>query len=159
MAATAVYKTWRGTQGVRLRFWAAEPDWKPPAVVTQLDAELPEAQGHVVMQLRAPRGGLEVMVFQLASCPSVFFCVTVQEAWDAAEWRDVAVYAHAAPALKEGFLSSALSGPVLERLKLKESLAELRAYVPTEGGLAAAKAELSKERETFLNEGSTCILV
>jgi hypothetical protein len=157
MSATAVYKTWLGTQGMRRAVGASQADWTPPNLVTKLDQELPEAVGHVVMQLRGPRSNTHAMVFQLPSKPDLFFCIYVSEGFGDGHPQHVEVYAFEAPGPKEGWLSDTLSTPALEVLKLKATYAELRDYVPAEGSLARVKAE--QEAAETQGRSSSCVLL
>jgi hypothetical protein len=157
MAAKAVYQTWLGTQGERRAVAAAQEEWKPPGLVTKLDHELPEAVGHVVMQLRAPRSSAQAMVFQLPSKPALYFCIYVDEGFSPTDPHYVEVYALEAPSPSWGLLANDLPREsALAVLRPKTSYAELRDYVPPEGGLARVKAE---QEAAAASSSSSCALV
>jgi hypothetical protein len=155
MSAKAVYRTWLGTQGVRRAVAAGQAEWTPPDLVTKLDQELPEAEGHVVTQLRAPRSSAQAMVFQLPSKPGLFFCIYVDEGFSPTDPHYVEVYALEAPSPSWGLLASDLPREsALAVLRPQTSYAELRDYVAPENDLARVKAAAKRDLER-----SSCALL
>jgi len=115
---TSVYKTWVATQG-RGRA-TREADWKPPVLVQQLDKEVPEAEGILVLH-ESGRTSATHVVFQLpATHPNHYFCTSVNTDSDDLD-KDVyhvLVYAKP-PHVTWGLIQESLHGECVHTLQVK----------------------------------------
>ena len=115
---TSVYKTWQATQG---RGHATrEPDWKPPALVQQLDKEVPAAEGILVLHASG-RTSFTHVVFQLPEThPNHYFCVCVDTDFGDLDKDVYHVLVHAKPPhVTWGLIQESLDGECVHTLQVK----------------------------------------
>ncbi len=135
MLFTHAYKTFWASQGEVRAAATREVDWKPPTLIQQLDAQLPDAMGVMLLHEQG-RTSVEHVVFRLPQKwhENVYFHVCLDlDGFNRPEvltLRHVSVYA-SPPSIAEGLFSDGMNGKAVQTLTVKD-FAELRASLTPE---------------------------